>query len=266
MPWLLAVLGSPLLAYVLVLGWLWARQERLLFEPAPWPTDQPSTLGEPDVRSVWVDVPGAKLHALHLRQPDARGLVFFLHGNGGNVASWFTDTDFYRQAGFDLFMLDYRGYGRSSGQIENESQLMDDVRAAWAQVAPHYAGRPVVVYGRSLGSGLAAKLATEVNPALTVLVSPYVSMVALAGEQYPFVPSVLLRYPLRTDEAVGRIAGPVWLVHGEQDPLIPMAHSEALQKAVGERAQLLRLPKAAHADVHECPVYLDGWRQQLASL
>lgn len=266
MHWLLALGGVPLLLYLLALGWLWARQERLLFQPDPWPGQDPPALSEPDVRSVWVDVDGARLHALHLQRPGARGLVFFLHGNAGNLASWFVNTEYYRRAGYDLFMLDYRGYGRSSGQISSEAQLMADVRAAFAQVAPQYQGRPVVVYGRSLGSGLAAQLATEVQPALTVLVSPYRSMAALAAEQYPFVPTALLRYPLRTDQALGRIRGPVYLVHGEQDRLIPPAHSVALQGSLGDRGRLLRLPDAGHNDIHESPAYLEGLRAALAAL
>ncbi|WP_374565421.1 alpha/beta hydrolase [Ideonella sp.] len=265
--WLAALAVVPLLLYLAALTWLWFRQERLLFHPDPWPSQDPPALAAPDVHTVWVDVPGARLHALHLQQPGARGLVFFLHGNGGNLASWFVNTDFYRRAGYDLFMLDYRGYGRSSGQIASEAQLMDDVRAAWRQVSAQYTGRPVVVYGRSLGTGLAAQLAAEVDPALTVLVSPYRSMAALAGEHYPMVPAAVLRYPLRTDEVVARIRGPVWLVHGERDNLIPLAHSEALRAAAGaQHAHLLRLPEAGHNDVHEFPAYLDGLRAELARL
>jgi len=259
--------GAALVLYLLALVWLWFRQERLLFYPEPWPSEDPPALAAPEVHSVWVEVPGARLHAVHLQQPQAKGLVFFLHGNGGNLASWFTNADFYRRAGYDLFMIDYRGYGRSSGQIASEAELMNDVRAAWRQVAPQYAGRPVVVYGRSLGTGLAAQLAAEVNPTLTVLVSPYRSMVALAGEHYPIVPSALLRYPLRTDAVIARIRGPVWLVHGERDSVIPLAHSEALQAAAGaQHARLLRLPEAGHNDVHEFSAYLDAFSAELARL
>jgi hypothetical protein len=265
--WIAVLAIVPLVLYLLALTWLWFRQERLLFFPEPWPREDPAFLKSADVHSVWVEVSGAKLHALHLKQPKARGLVFFLHGNGGNLASWFTNTDFYRRAGYDLFMLDYRGYGQSTGRISSEAQLMDDVRTAWRQVAPQYTGRPIVVYGRSLGTGLAAQLSVEVNPALTVLVSPYRSMVALASEHYPIVPKALLRYPLRTEEVLARVQGPVWLAHGEQDTLIPVAHSEALQAVAGAgRAHLLRLPEAGHNDVHEFPAYLDGLSAALGRL
>jgi uncharacterized protein len=256
--WLLALL-LPLYGALLLA--LWWGQEKLLFQPQALPADHAFELGA-DVHETTVEVPGATLHALHLRLPDPDGVVFFLHGNAGNLASWFVNADHYRRANFDLFMLDYRGYGKSSGRIESQAQLEADVRAAWAQIAPRYAGKKRVVYGRSLGSGLAAGLAAEVQPELTVLVSPYRSMAALAGEHYPWVPPAVLRYPLRTDAAMPRIQGPVLLVHGGRDKLIPPHHSLALQ-ALAPQARLLLVPEAAHNDVQTFDVYLDTLRASL---
>ena len=217
--------------------------------PRCWRRTTASTLPA-DAHEVWVDVPGARLHALHLRLPQPRGVVFFLHGNAGSLQTWFVNTGYYRRLNLDLFMLDYRGFGKSSGHIDSEAQLMADVRAAWAQIAPLYAGRQRVFYGRSLGTGLAAQLAAEVQPDLTVLVSPYTSMEALAAEKYPWVPAPLLRYPLRTDLALPRVQGRVLLMHGGRDTLIPPTHSERLQ-AVQPRAELLWVPEAGHGDIHK---------------
>ncbi|WP_162911066.1 alpha/beta fold hydrolase [Azohydromonas sediminis] len=121
-------------AYAAVLALLWAAQERLIFMPQPLPAAHRFAFG-PDVHETWVDVPGARLHALHLQLPAPAGLVFFLHGNAGNLDGWFADVGFYRRAGHDLFMPDYRGYGKSSGRIDSEAQLHADVRAAWASEA-----------------------------------------------------------------------------------------------------------------------------------
>lgn len=264
--WLVALACLLALIYGAVVGWLWWRQERLLFQPQAWPEHEPSTILAPDVHSVWVDVPGARLNALHLRQPHARGLVFYLHGNAGNAATWFSNVDFYRKAGFDLFMLDYRGYGRSTGHIESEAQLLADVRAAWDQVSPQYTGRPCVVFGRSLGTGLAARLASEVQPTLTVLVSPYTSMMALAGEQYPWVPQAVLRYPLRSDQAVPQIRGRIWIAHGQLDELIPPRHAQALAALAAGQATVLIVPGVAHADVQTSEVYLNGLERALNAL
>ncbi len=254
--------AAALALYAAGLALLWWGQERLLFHPTTLPADHRFDVG-PDVHELWVDAPGARLHALHLRLPQPRGVVFYLHGNAGNLQSWFVNADFYRRAGVDLVMLDYRGYGKSSGRIESQAQLLDDVRSAWAAVAPRYAGLQRVILGRSIGTGLAATLAAEVQPELTVLVSPYFSLQALAAEHYPGVPSALLRYPLRTDLVLPQVRGDVLLVHGDRDRLIPPQHSQRLL-AVSPRGTLLLVPGAGHNDLQGYPGYLQGLSAALA--
>ena len=252
--------------YGAAMAWLWFKQEKLLFAPDVLAASHPLAKA-PDIHELTIDVPGAQLSALHLRLPAPKGVVFFLHGNGGSLASWFINPEFYRRANYDLFMIDYRGYGKSTGQIESEAQLRADVRAAWATVAPQYAGRKVVFYGRSLGTGLAAGLAAELGdiPDLTVLVSPYISMTALAAEHYRWVPGALLRYPLRTSELVGRIRGPLMLIHGDQDPVIPSSHSDTL-KMLAPQAMLLHIADAAHNDLQDFDAYLSAFARALADL
>jgi uncharacterized protein len=247
----------PLVVYAVLLALLAWRQEALLFPAPVLPADFDFGDRGADVRETWVEVPGARLHALHLQLPQPRGIVFFLHGNGGSLDEWFVNLDFYRREGFDLFMIDYRGYGKSSGHIDGEAQLMADVRAAWHSVAPRYAGLRRVFFGRSLGTGLAAKLAAEVQPESTLLVSPYYSLRELAAEIYPWVPGALLRYPLRTDLALPKLAGEVWLVHGERDGLIAPAHSRRLQ-ALLPRAHLVIVPGAGHNDLQQFEVYANA--------
>lgn len=261
---MLTALALAAALYAALLALLWFGQERLIFLPTPLPANY-SLAREPDLQERFVEVDGARLSVLELRLPEPKGVVFFLHGNAGNLGSWFVNADFYRRAGFDLVMLDYRGYGKSSGRIGSEAQLHADVRAVWHEVAPRYAGRRVVLYGRSLGTALAASLAAELQPDLTVLVSPYESMAALAREQYPWVPAALLRYPLRTDEHLARVRTPVLLLHGDRDELIPLAHSRALQ-AVAPHARLHVVPGGGHNDLQEIGSYLDAVRSALASL
>lgn len=266
---LLQLAGGALACYGLLLAFLWWRQESMLFYPVPLPADH-RLAAAPDIVERTVDVPGARLSVLHLQRPGARGVVFFLHGNAGNLQGWFSDADFYREAGYDLVMPDYRGYGKSTGRIASARELREDVRAVWAQVAAQYHGRKVVLYGRSLGTGLAAELAQELSargrpPDLTVLVSAYTSFRALAREFYPWVPGRLLRYPLETESFLPRIAGPVLLVHAENDRLIGVHHLQRLRQVL-PAAQVLVVPGADHNDLQESPVYRDGLRRALGAL
>lgn len=238
-------------------------QELLIFHPERLAADY--VFDQPNVDEVAVTTDGAVLSALHLRLPDPKGIVFYLHGNAGNLASWFADTSVYRRSNFDLFMLDYRGYGKSTGRIRNEGQLRADVAAAWQRIAPLYQGRCKVIMGRSLGTALAARLAAEVQPDLTILVSPYWSMRELSRLHFPLWPPSLVRYRLETFRDVARIDGPVLLLHGGRDAVIPFAHSVRLQP-VARSAQLVGIAAAAHNDVEDFAEYRRAVAEHLDKL
>ena len=252
---LVAAVGA---VYTAAIGWLWFRQERLLFEPTSLPPDQP-LIDSADVHERWIDVPGARLSTAHLRLAQPRGVVFFLHGNSGNLQDCLVDLDAFRQVNFDVVMFDYRGYGKSSGCIESEEQLRSDVRTVWGEFSKLYEGKRVVISGQSLGTALAAGLAAELcaagrAPDLTLLVSPYSSARALASELYPWVPRQVLRYPLHTAEHAARLSGPLMLIHGDKDQLIGIHHSHALRSAA-PTAQLLCVEGAGHNDMHKFPSF-----------
>jgi len=260
----LSLVAAAGAAYTAVIGYLWFRQERLLFEPTPLPPDE-RLVGDADVHERWIEVPGARLSTAQLRVPDPRGVVFFLHGNSGNLRDCLVELDAFREVNFDVVMFDYRGYGKSSGRIASEAQLRDDVRTVWAAFAPQYEGKRLVVAGQSLGTALAAGLGAELcatgcAPDLTLLVSPYSSMRALADELYPWVPGRVLRYAQHTAEHAAQLKGPLMLIHGDQDKLIGIHHSHALCTAV-PTAQLHCVEGAGHNDVHKFP----GFRKAIAA-
>lgn len=257
----LLILG--VLVYAAIVAFVYFRQEKLIFMPLPLSPDHQFTIA--GVQEVKVAVAGAELSALHLRLPDPKGIVFFLHGNAGNLQTWLTSIDFYRRVNYDLFIIDYRGYGKSSGQIESETQLHDDMRIAWNKIAPQYVGKKLVVYGRSLGTGLAAKLSSDVQPDLTVLVSPFESLKAMGDAHYPWLPGAVNRYTMRTDVWLPRISGPVVIEHGDLDTLIGLSHSERL-KQLRSGTELVVVNGAGHNDIHKFPKYLDTLSERLKNL
>jgi uncharacterized protein len=265
----MAVVSALCALYLAALAWLWFQQEKLLFQPVGLPASHVLSSAN-DLREVTVPVSGAQLSVLHLRVPHAKGVVFFLHGNGGNLADWFIDPDFYRRANVDVVMMDYRGYGKSTGTIESEAQMHADVRAVWQHFAAQYIDKKWMLLGRSLGTALAADLHVYLTqqgraPDATVLVSAYQSMVEIATTRYPIVPSAVLRYPLRTDQSVAQIKAPLWLVHGAADTFIAPGNSNTL-KALAPHAKLVLIPQAGHNDLQNFPLYLQTIQEAMQSL
>jgi uncharacterized protein len=260
---IVATLAS--LAYAGLLASLYSNQEQLIFPATTLPADYQFRFSQ-RFEEITVEVPGSSLSALLFRQPNPRGLIFYLHGNGGDLTSWTTGLEFYRRINYDLFIFDYRGYGKSTGRIESEAQLHSDVRAAWETIAPRYRNVPVVLFGRSLGTALATQLATEVRPALLVLVTPFTSLVATGKRRYPFAPEFLMKYPLRTDTIIGAVGSPVLLVAGTQDELTPLADSEQLKALVRSPVEMLVVDGAGHNDIHRFPAYIDGLADRLVKL
>jgi len=254
-----------LVTWCLAVLFVWIRQEKLLFHPEPATPNFKFDLAY--TSEVYIDVPGAKLHALYLRQPAEKnkGIVLFLHGNAGNLETWFTEADFWLETGYDVIMPDYRGFGKSTGEIESEAQLNDDVLRTWNFILPNYEGKKLVIYGRSLGTGLAVNLATKVPADLLVLVSSYTSMTAVAREYYPWVPLAILRYPLNTDQLLPQVKYKTLLLHGTNDKLISVDHSRRLQK-LNPNIQLTEIEGASHNDIHDFPTYVRVLKDALASL
>jgi uncharacterized protein len=265
--WIAAGIVAALaaLAYAGALGALYFNQERLIFPATTLPADYQFRFDQ-RFEEIKVAVPGGALDALLFRQPDPRGLVFYLHGNGGDLTTWTTGLDFYRRINYDLFIFDYRGYGKSTGHIDGEAQLHADVRAAWDAIAPRYRNLPIVIFGRSLGTALAAQLATQVDPALLVLVTPFASLAAAGKRQYPFAPEFLVKYPLRTDEVIGTVRSPVLLVAGTQDQLTPLADSEQLKSLARSPVELFVVDGAGHNNIHQFPAYIDGLAERLVKV
>lgn len=275
---LLLIVATLLVTFLVALAWLYFRQESLLFFPAPLPVNHQFDLC--GVTEEKIEVEGATLSALHYRQPGsaiAKGVIFFLHGNGGNLQNWLTSTEFYQRTGYDVFMMDFRGYGKSTGKIGSEAQLHADILVAWRQIENEYAGRKNVIYGRSLGTGLAtslvAKLATDETgpgllsnaPALMVLVSPYASLQQIGKELYPWVPDFVMRYPMRTDQWLPQVRIPTLILHGARDELIPVSHARQL-KAIRPETELVILPEANHNDMHMHAEYIETLAEHLRKL
>lgn len=259
------IISIILLMYFCLLAALYLFQENLIFPGEKLPNDFEFSYDLP-YKEITLPVNGAQLHGLHFTQENPRGLFFFLHGNAGNVHTWTDDVEYFQAVNYDLFIFDYRGYGKSTGKISSQQELYDDVRVAWDYIISEYKDKPVVIYGRSLGSALATQLAKDVNPNLLVLVSPFTSMTAMAKQEHPIAPSWLLRYPFPTDEMIKEVNAKVVLIHGDADAFISLDHSKSLQKLTQQKSELMVIKDGDHSDIHDLPDYKAALSRALDSI
>ena len=244
-------------SYVAVCLILWLGQENFIFYPESLAPDFEYTfLGPFDEVTLLVE--GATLNALHFWAQHPKGVVLYLHGNAGSLRTWGEVAPDFVANGYDVFMLDYRGYGKSTGRISSEGVLHDDVAVAYAHLQGRYPEGEIIVYGRSLGSGLAVHLAQFNHPKMLILETPYYSVKELATSSFPFVPSFLLRYPLRADRWIPKVLCPVVLFHGTRDEVIPHTSSERLARLIETEHELFIIEGGGHNDLSEFEEYREA--------
>jgi len=184
-----------------------------------------------------------------------KGLVFYLHGNAGNLTSWGYEAPLFTDIGYDVFMLDYRGYGKSGGKITSENQLFADNQLAYNAMKSRYSEENMIILGHSIGTGMAARIAATNQPKQLILQAPYYSLKALMKDKYPILPGFLLRYPFKTHEYLNKTSCPVTIIHGEDDHVIPIKHGEKLADSAPNQINLVALSQQGHNGISNHPKY-----------
>jgi alpha-beta hydrolase superfamily lysophospholipase len=198
---------------------------------------------------------GGIINSIHFKVPNSRGVIYYLKGNSRSIKGWGKFAKDFVSNGYDFFMMDYRGFGKSTGK-RTEQKLYNDAQILYKWVANQYTEDKIVVYGRSLGSGIAARVASWNNPKMLILDSPYYSFYHQIKRYGAFLPlRWFLRYQIRTDQFLKKITFPVFIIHGTKDRLIPFEHSERLRKINPELIQLLEVDGAGHNNLPSFPTY-----------
>lgn len=262
--------GIVVLLYLLTLLFFYLLQERLLFYPTRIPADSifPYTS---EFEEYFVELEdGAVLHGLLFKAPCGPGLsnrepsgeeltkrqlIFYLHGNAGALDSWGYAADVFLERGYDVFIPDYRGYGKSGGSIKGKKQFLRDMEQAYQKMRQQYRQEDVIIAGFSIGSGPAAWLAAKYQPKLLMLQAPYYSLKDLARHYFPFLPGALLKYNFTTYRYISKVKAPVVLIHGTRDEIIPYKSSLRLQAVLKPSDTLISLEGAGHNDISLHPVY-----------
>lgn len=226
-------------------------QERLLFKPEKLPADFKFKYDHQEVRehNIWVG-DDVRINCAHFSVDRPKGVLLYLKGNSKSIKGWGKFAVDFTRLGFDVIMVDYRGFGKSKGR-RSEKNIKDDLQIVYDVIKERVNEKYVVIYGRSMGSGFAAKLASQNNPRMVILESPYYSMSKIAKRYLPIMTaSLILRYPLRTYKWIQYITCPIKIIHGTNDKLIPFKYGLALSKINPKITRLYSVIGGGHNDLY----------------
>lgn len=251
---------SPTLLYI-ILGYLalliiaYFIQDKFIFKPEVLAADFAFQYDTP-FKELFFDVePGVRINGLHFYREEPAGLLLYLHGNTRSIKGWAKCAkDFYRY-NYDVVLVDYRGFGKSTGK-RSEKEMLNDMQFVYHSLASQYTEQHLIVYGRSIGSGFAARIAADNNPRFLILDAPYYSFKKVVERFLPILPiRFVLRYHLRTDLWIPLVKCHIYIIHGTKDWLIPVSQSENLQKINPQKITLIRIHGAGHNNLSSFPEY-----------
>ncbi len=241
---LFSLLMAVVAGYLLLAGWVYLRQDSMVYHPHPVLETTPAAIGldYEDIRLTTAD--GVSIHGWFVPGPDApRRVVLFCHGNAGNIGHRLDSLKIFHDLGLSVLMFDYRGFGQSEGR-PTESGTYLDAEAVWEHLVMVRGFKPseIIVFGRSLGGAVASHIAAQRPATALILESTFTSLPDLGAKFYPYLPVRLLaRHRYDNIKHLRKVRCPVLVVHSPEDELIPFAHGQTLYAAAPEPKMFLEI-------------------------
>ena len=198
---------------------------------------------------------GAVINGLRFKAKQPKGVVFYLKGNSKSIKGWGKFAVDFTLHGYDVIMVDYRGFGKSTGR-RTQKAVKRDMQEVYDRIKENVSEKYIILYGRSLGSGFATKLASMNNPRMLILDAPYYSLSKVAKKYIPFMPlSLLIKFPMPTYKWLKYVACPIHIIHGTDDQLIPYKTSVKLSKIKPKTTTLYTIIGGGHKDLNTFEAY-----------
>lgn len=252
--------------YIVISVLLYYLQDYFLFKPEKLPEDFQFYYENQEIEEYNIETrDGAVLNGLHFKIENPKGVVLYLKGNSKSIKGWGKFAVDFTRNGYEVVMLDYRGFGKSTGR-RTQKALKRDLQLVYDKIKSQVNEKYIILYGRSLGSGLATKLASINNPRMLILDAPYYSLTKVAARYAPFMPlSWLIKYPLPTYKWLKYVRCPIHIIHGTDDKLIPYKTSVKLSHINPERSRLYSVIGGGHKNLNNFESYHKMLREILNS-
>ena len=256
MPTWLNIVIIIFIIYIVISIILYYLQEYFLFKPEKLPKDFQFFYENQLVEEYNIETrDGAIINGLHFRVEKPRGVVLYLKGNSKSIKGWGKFAVDFTRNNYDVIMVDYRGFGKSTGK-RSQNAIKHDLQFIYNKIREKVDEQYIILYGRSLGSGFATKLASMNNPKMLILDAPYYSLAKVTGRYMPFMPlSVILRYPMPTYKWLKYVNCPIRIIHGTQDKLIPFKSSVKLSQIKSELTRLYPVIGGGHKNLNNFEEY-----------
>ena len=257
MNWIKTLLIIIPALYILGAVFFYFFQARIIFLPDP--LDQSFNYSfEANFDELRLEMEdGVVLNALHFKPNQPKGMIVYFHGNAGNLSRWGEVVIPFVERGYEVLLVDYRGYGKSGGKF-NKRKMLKDAEAVYGYAAGIWPQDRIIVYGRSLGSSFACHVAKNYTPGHVILETPFASLADVAKDiawMYPV--SVILKFNFQNAKKADRIKSPVTIFHGTDDSIVPFASGEKLHKAI-KTSTFYKIEKGDHNDLSTFKEYWEA--------
>lgn len=258
-------IGTVLIC-MMVIGFLlgfYLLQEKLIFSPIKLPKNYKFPFSDHEEWNIKME-DGNVINSILFKSKNPKGVVFYIHGNADNIRYYGDFAPVFLKNNYDVFMYDFRGFGKSSGRIINERVLQRDNKRLYEKLLEKYEERKVVVYGYSIGTGLAARVASKHSPQALVLETPYYDFIDIIKFHKAYLPARLItKYFFRTHKYVKNCKCPVYAFHGTEDRRVPYYSGMKLKKSC-PKIDFTTIKGGTHNDLHSTKEYKDKLKEILS--
>lgn len=242
-------------------------QDRMIFHPEAVAADAPYSFPQKH-RDVTVTLnEDYKMNVIQFTAPDSvpKGVVLYFHGNMKNIQWYANQADLFTTHNYEVWMPDYPGFGKSTGEI-TEQALYDYALQLYNMARAKYPPEKIIIYGRSLGSGIAAWLASKKSCRQLVLETPYYSMSSLASRYIPIYPvSTLVKYKIPAYKYLSVVNAPITIIHGTNDKVIPYSNAEKLKTVLKPADQFITVTGGGHNNLADSLEFKEALKKILSN-
>lgn len=249
------ILIALALIYMLIMSLLHVFQEKIVFLPeainVEYEYQFPFDFEEINLKTK----DNQTINALHIKSENSKGIILYFHGNQGNLIRWGEITSYFTQFNYDVFVIDYRGYGKSTGAF-NETEMYNDALLSYDYVKKQFSEDKIIVYGRSLGTTFATKVASENNLKHLILEAPFYNLHHAANFKYKVIPKFLLKFKFKSNEYITKVQSPITVFHGTDDKTTPIQGSKELFELITtSNKEFISLENGTHHNVRSFKKY-----------